>query len=368
MKNFWQILAQKDKSFFCLAPMEDVTDIAFREMFVRCSKQQPKTKSKTKCDPITKSHVGFGDWVRNSLRQLLRDWHPRYRWGRPISKSKYNFTDDTFVMFTEFVPSDGLEFGNEKAQEKLRAKLSFTEAQRPIVAQIFGGDPERMGKAAKLVKDLGFDGVDINMGCPDRTVEKQGAGSNLIKNPDRAIEIIKAVQRATKTEATKSDLVADFAVSVKTRIGYRVGDNMQDWLAKILATKIDALTVHLRTRNEMSKTNAHWDRMSEIIKLRNEISPDTIIIGNGDVASVEHSKELAKKYGCDGIMVGRGAFGKPNFFSSVVQQNDISLKQKTNFLNPLSLAAHCLGLKSYFLFQRIVLVLLCVHSRKKTKK
>ncbi len=254
MKNFWQKLAGKHKPFFVLAPMEDVTDIAFREMFVKYSK----------------------------------------------GKCKH----ETFVLFTEFTPSDGLAFGDAKAQEKLRAKLSYSEGQRPVVAQIYNSNPERMQSAAKLVEELGFDGVDINMGCPVNAVVKQVSGSALIKHPELAVEIIEATKRGAP----------NIPVSVKTRIGYSSKDEMHDWLAKILATKVDALTVHLRTRSQFSRVPADWSLMPEIIKLRDEISPNTIIIGNGDVQSVEQGKELAEEYGCDGIMVGRAAFGRPDFF------------------------------------------------------
>ncbi len=257
MSNFWKEIANTHKPFFCLAPMEDVTDIAFREMFARYSKQSK---------------------------------------------------DSNLVLFTEFTPSDGLAFGDENAQKRLRAKLSYTESQRPIVAQIYNSDPSRMRDAAALVQGLGFDGVDINMGCPVNAVVKQVSGAALIKHPDLAVELIRAVREGAPR----------VAVSVKTRIGYSSKDEMQEWLSTILREKPDALTVHLRTRSQFSRVPADWSLMSEIIKLRDEISSETIIIGNGDVQSVEQGKILAHKYGCEGIMVGRGAFGTPDFFVGTV--------------------------------------------------
>ncbi len=272
MSNFWRELPQP---FFVLAPMEDVTDIAFREMFVRYSK---------------------------GLRV----------------KTCSGSSNTDLVLFTEFTPSDGLAFGDDKAQEKLRAKLSYTEAQRPIVAQIYNSNPERMRDAARLVQDLGFDGVDINMGCPVNAVVKQVSGSALIKHPELAVKLMQAVREGAP----------NIPLSVKTRIGYSSVDDMQDWIAKILAQKPDALTVHLRTRSQFSKVPAQWEHMKKIIKMRDEISPDTIIIGNGDVQSVMHGKELAKQYGCEGIMVGRAAFGTPDFFSHAKEK-----QTNTNFFN-----------------------------------
>ncbi len=285
MTNFWQESAYKHKPFFCLAPMEDVTDIAFRETVARYSKQS--------------------------------------RQGSP----------GDFVMFTEFTPSDGLAFGDVRAQEKLRAKLSYTEGQRPIVAQIYNSNPKRMEDAARLVQDLGFDGVDINMGCPVNAVIKQISGAALIKHPELAVELIRAVRKGAP----------NLALSVKTRVGYNSVDEMQGWLTKILKEKPDALTIHLRTRSQFSKVPANWSLMKEIVKMRDKISPNTIIIGNGDVESVKHGKELADKYGCEGIMVGRASFGTPDFFSSCNSHHN-----KTNFLNFLPLAAHFLGFKKLF--------------------
>ncbi len=270
MINFWQQLAQEHKPFFCLAPMEDVTDIAFREMFVRYSKQQGKVSL----------------WQRLSGR---------------VSVSPSNL-----ILFTEFTPSDGLAFGDAKAQEKLRAKLSYTEGQRPIVAQIYNSNPQRMEDAARLVQELGFDGVDINMGCPVNAVVKQVSGAALIQHPELAVELMRAVRKGAPSTP----------LSVKTRVGYSSVSDMQDWIAKILAEKPDALTIHLRTRSQMSKVPAQWELMPEIIKMRDELSPSTIIIGNGDVHSTQEGRELASQYGCEGIMVGRAAFGTPDFFLS----------------------------------------------------
>lgn len=266
-RSFWQ---QLPRPFFALAPMEDVTDIAFREMFARHSK-----------------HIDIGC---------------RY----PL------------VLWTEFTPSDGLAFGDAHAQEKLRAKLSYTEAQRPIVAQIYNSNEERLQQAAALVQALGFDGVDINMGCPVQAVVKQVSGAALIQHPDLAVRLMRAVHAGAP----------NLPLSVKTRIGYSSVREMESWLSTLLMEHPSALTVHLRTRSEMSKVPAHWELMPRIVALRDSISPETVLIGNGDVQSVEEGRVLAEQYGCEGVMVGRAAFGVPDFFCD----QRVSAREKIPFL------------------------------------
>lgn len=204
------------------------------------------------------------------------------------------------------------------------------------MAQIYNSNPERMQKAAALVQNLGFDGVDINMGCPVNAVVRQISGAALIKYPDLAIRIIDAAKRGAP----------DIPISVKTRIGYASKSEMHNWISILLKTRIDALTVHLRTRNQFSKVPADWSVMPEIIKLRDEISPNTIIVGNGDVHSVGHGIKLTKEYGCDGIMVGRAAFGKPDFFCHYGVNLDPHWKIKT-LLHHLDLFDKLLFKKRY---------------------
>lgn len=204
------------------------------------------------------------------------------------------------VMWTEFVSADGLISAGRK---KLLYDLVYSEAERPIVAQLFTGHPEAMKRAAALVKKLKFDGLDINMGCPDRAVEKQGGGAAHIKDPKNAVAVLNAAREGAK----------GLPVSIKTRIGYNKID--WDWVRILLEQKLPALTFHLRTRKEMSDVPAHWELMPEILKLRDQISPETLIIGNGDVELVEDAQKMAEKYGCDGVMIGRGIFGTPWLFS-----------------------------------------------------
>jgi nifR3 family TIM-barrel protein len=249
-KNFWETLP---KPFFVLAPMANVTDFAFRQM-------------------ITK-------------------------YGKPD------------VMWTEFVSADGLM---SSGREKLLHNLKFTKKERPIVAQLFTGHPEAMRGAAALVAHLGFDGLDLNMGCPDRAVEKQGGGASMMKDTKKALAILEAARQGV------GEIKKLIPVSVKTRIGYNKVD--LSWIKMLLEQNLPAMTVHLRTRKEMSDVPAHWDVMPEIVKMRDEIAPETLIIGNGDIDSMSSAIEATNKYGCDGVMVGRGIFGKPWFFSDKMNE------------------------------------------------
>jgi nifR3 family TIM-barrel protein len=207
------------------------------------------------------------------------------------------------VFFTEFISADALF--SKKAEKYCLGVLKHSLKEKPIVAQIFGGKALEIEKAVKVIAKLGFDGVDINMGCPDRDVEKQNAGSALIKNPALAKEIIQAAKKGTNGK---------IPVSVKTRIGYDKNE-ITEWLSIILKENISALTVHFRTRNEGYAGEAHWEAAEEIVKLKNKISPETLLIGNGDIKNLKQAKDLVEKYSLDGAMVGRGAIGNPWFFA-----------------------------------------------------
>ncbi len=222
------------------------------------------------------------------------------------------------VFWTEFVSADGLYHTCEIQGDSSRSEVSpclstnplmrdllFEEDQRPIVAQIFSSKPEMIAYATKLVAELGFDGVDINMGCPDRAIEKQGCGAAMIKNPKLAVEIIKAAQEAS-----------GLPVSVKTRIGYNK-ESLDEWLPALLSANPVAITLHLRTRKEMSLVPAQWELMNRAVEIRNRINPNVLLIGNGDVENVEQGRKLAEETGCDGIMIGRGMFGNPWVFAGI---------------------------------------------------
>lgn len=249
--NFWQSLP---RPFFVLAPLANVTDAAFRRIIAKYSK--------------------------------------------PAGPA---------VFYTEFVSADGLALANPEGKAKLMRDLAFSKGERPIVAQFFTSIPAHMEAAAKLAQELGFDGVDINMGCPDRSVEKQGGGAALIKTPKIARELIRAAKRGAP----------ELPVSVKTRLGYNK-DTLEEWLPELLAEEPAALVLHARTRKEMSAVPARWERVKRAVEIRDEVQKDvknkTLILGNGDVTDIADAKAKVAETGADGAMLGRAIFGKPWLF------------------------------------------------------
>lgn len=251
-KSFWHDLP---KPFFCLAPMADVTDPAYRAIIAKYSR-----------------HGEEG--------------------GGPD------------VFWTEFVSADGL---CHEDRGILKRDLDFTKNEHPIVAQLFSSNVENMRKVSRMCAEIGFDGIDINMGCPDRSIEKQGCGSLMIKTPDVAKEIIQAVKDGIK------DAGKDIPVSVKTRVGY-YKEEIDTWIKFLLSQNIACLSVHARTRKELSKVPADWSRIKKVVAIRDEMKIDTLIVGNGDVRDLTHGKKLANETGADGIMIGRAVFGNPWIF------------------------------------------------------
>jgi len=228
--------------------------------------------------------------------------------------AKYGKPD---VMWTEFVSCDGLM---SKGREHLLIDLAYDKSERPIVAQIFGSKPENFYKTAQLLKEMGFDGIDINMGCPDRNVEKQGAGCGMIKTPELAQEVI----LATKEGA------GGLPVSVKTRIGYNKNE-LEKWLPNLLKTQVSAITIHARTRKEMSLVPARWQHIKEAVQIRDafDSSADkTLILGNGDVKNLTEAYQKVAETGCDGVMIGRGIFGNPWLFNKDMIDKEIPVEQK----------------------------------------
>lgn len=264
--SFWNNLK---KPFFVMAPMADVTDVAFRTLVAKR--------------------------------------------GAPD------------VFWTEFVSADGLYHTREiqkmdDAENPLMRNLAIGEGQHPIVCQIFSNKPEMISYATKLVAELGFDGVDLNMGCPDRAIERQGSGAAMIKTPD----VARAVIRAAKSAAGEAGRA--FPVSVKTRVGYNK-ESLDEWLPVILEEAPAAITIHLRTRKQLSLVPANWEWMKKAIEIRDRINPDVVIIGNGDVTSIEQGKLFVEEFGCDGAMIGRGMFGNPWVFAGRTSE-DTPLAEK----------------------------------------
>lgn len=240
-ENFWQDLP---KPFFVLAPMEDVTDVVFRHVIAKA--------------------------------------------GRPD------------VFFTEFTNSES--YCHPDGQKSVRGRLLFTEDEQPMVAHIWGDNPENFRKMSMGMAEMGFKGIDLNMGCPVPNVAQRGKGSGLILRPDVAAELIQAAK------------AGGLPVSVKTRLGYKEVDEWKEWLTHILKQDIANLSIHLRTRKEMSQADAHWELIPEIKKLRDEVAPNTLLTINGDILDRQMGLELVEKYGVDGVMIGRGIFKNPFAF------------------------------------------------------
>ena len=240
-ENFWRELP---RPFFVLAPMEDVTDVVFRHVVSEA--------------------------------------------GRPD------------VFFTEFTNTES--FCHPEGIHSVRGRLTFTEDEQPMVAHIWGDKPEHFREMSIGMAEMGFKGIDLNMGCPVANVATKGKGSGLIQRPETAAEIIQAAK------------AGGLPVSVKTRLGYSEIDEWRDWLKHVFEQDIANLSIHLRTRREMSKVDAHWELIGEIKKLRDEIAPDTLLTINGDIPDRKTGLELAEKYGIDGVMIGRGIFHNPYAF------------------------------------------------------
>src|SRR3989344_3160426 len=260
MQSFWESLPNP---LFVQAPMEDVTDAAFRRLIAR--------------------------------------------YGKPS------------VMFSEFTSADGLVLAPQDGKVKLLKKLLYAEEERPIVAQLFTAVPERMEAAARIAAELGFDGIDINMGCPDKAVEKSGCGAALIKNPALARELIRAAQKT------------GLPVSVKTRIGYNT-DELNTWLPELLAEGPAAVIIHARTRKEMSDVPARWDTVARAVALRDSLGSKTLILGNGDVKDVADARAKAAEAKCDGVMLGRAIYGNPWLFSHSQEYENVTREQKIQAL------------------------------------
>lgn len=249
--NFWLDLP---RPFFILAPMEEVTDVVFRHVIAEA--------------------------------------------GRPD------------VFFTEF--TNTASYCHPNGVDSLQSRLAFTDDEQPIVAHIWGDTPEHFRQMSIGMKELGFNGVDINMGCPVDNVAEKGKGAGLILRPELAAEIIQAAK------------AGGLPVSVKTRLGFTEIEEWREWLTHLFKQNIANLSIHLRTRKEMSKVAAHWELIADIKKLRDEIAPDTLLTINGDIPNRAKGLELAQQYGIDGVMIGRGVFTNPFAFEKELKEHNTS--------------------------------------------
>lgn len=239
-------LGNLPRPFFVLAPMDDVTDTVFRQIVADCARPD--------------------------------------------------------LFFTEFVNVDGLQSeGRERVIKKLQVA---SQKEQPLVAQLWGKNPENFRRTAAELVEMGFSGIDLNMGCPQKVVTGNGCCSALMNNRELALQIIKATQEGAAGRVP---------VSVKTRLGWNSID--YTWPELLLQQNLAMLTIHGRTRSEMSAVPAHWGAVNEVRKLRDKLAPNTLIVGNGDVINYQHGLELAKKYQLDGIMIGRGIFQDPYAFA-----------------------------------------------------
>ncbi len=221
------------------------------------------------------------------------------------------------LFFTEFTNVDGL---NSVGVENTKDRLIHPKTENNLIAQLWGLKPENFYKTARAISNQKYGqflGIDLNMGCPDKTVTKNGACSALINNRELAKEII---------EQTKKGLSKGLTISVKTRLGYNQVD--LTWIEFLLNQKLDYLIIHARTKKELSKVPAHYQYFTDIIKLRDKINIQTKIIANGDILNYRQGIDLAKKYNLDGIMIGRGLFQDPFAFSPISPWTKYSVNQK----------------------------------------
>ena len=253
MTNFWKNI---EKPIISLAPMEDVTDTAFRELVIRIS-------------------------------------HPKH----------------LDVLFTEFTSTDGLchEVGRENVIKRFNISDSekhwLDKTNTKLVAQIWGTDPDKFYRSAKFIADeMNFDGIDINMGCPVKKIVKNGACSALINTPELAKEIVLATMEGS-----------NLPVSVKTRSGIKQHQT-ETWISHLLETKPAAITLHGRTQKAMSDVPADWEEVGKAVQIRDENHPDTLIFGNGDIESLDEAYEKTRQFNLDGAMIARGIFGNPWIF------------------------------------------------------
>jgi len=253
------------------------------------------------------------------------------------------------LMFTEFVSAEGISHGGIKLYDT----LLFSSQERPIIGQLFGKDPDSFYKSAIILCELGFDGIDINMGCPAKTVTQNGSGAALIAKPELAVEIIKSVKKGIEDWFSKKVSISDLGLnqktmevikhnqkysglkispfvkgrcpegteriyptlSVKTRLGI-IESTIDSWIPILLAQDLDFLTIHGRTLKQGYAGTADWSEIQKVVKFVKNTK--TKIFGNGDIESRSQALEFIQKYGVDGVLIGRAACGNPWCFKDYV--------------------------------------------------
>ena len=235
------------------------------------------------------------------------------------------------VIFTEFTAVMDVCRG----PAHMLSSLIYSEAERPVVAQLYGKDPDLFYQAAHIVCELGFDGLDINMGCPSRNVAASGSGAGLIRTPDLAHDIMRAARQGIADWAAGRSLAnaglkkshtelirglnqrrgdqwiaprRTIPLSVKTRIGYDT-IIVERWIEHLLAEQPIAISVHGRTLEQMYRGEADWSAIERAVQLAR--GTDTLLLGNGDVQSLQDAIRRVRQHGVHGVLVGRGALGEP---------------------------------------------------------
>lgn len=211
------------------------------------------------------------------------------------------------VVYTEFLSTDAIHFGAKKTM----SMISFDpKIESPFIVQVFGKDPEHFLSAAKVIEQMGADGIDINMGCPAAKVVSSCHGSALIRNPTLACKLVEATKKAVS-----------IPVSVKTRLGWETADTLIPFCEGLVEAGADALAIHGRTYTDKFSGNAEWN---PIYELKRRVSVP--VIGNGDVYTADSA--LEKIGNLDGVMVGRGTFGNPWMMADIEKAFTERLKDR----------------------------------------
>jgi tRNA-dihydrouridine synthase B len=248
--------------------------------------------------------------------------HIQKKYGRPA------------VIYTEFTSVEGVCHG----ADRLLVDFLYDEIQRPVIAQIYGTTPDSFRQTAILLCELGFDGIDINMGCPAKNVAHSGAGAALIRTPELARQIIQATKRGidqwqqgagqadcpqitpeiwVEVQRRKALLPAEYQtkrhipVSVKTRIGFDQ-PSVTDWIPTLLSEEVEAIALHGRTLKQRYTGQADWEEIGKAATLAHQTG--TLLLGNGDIKNLDEAYEKVSTYGVDGVLIGRAAWGDPLVF------------------------------------------------------
>lgn len=291
--SFWDILYSENKPVIGMSPMDGVTDAPFRYMVAKYGKPDVIFTEFVSVDGL---HYAEGIKKERMLKDFMK------------ARDLADLSPEQFCSPHSYLasPEEALRAENYLVRQINPAKKVFE------VAQVFGNKPEYFVEAVKLIESLGFDGIDINMGCPAKNVSENGCGAGLIRTPKLAQEIILATKAATK-----------LPVSVKTRIGVSNADEMAEWIEALCEVRPANISLHGRTLKQLYQGSADWEVIGRAASIVH--SHGLHILGNGDVESVESAKEKVESYGVDGVLIGRAAEGNPSIFLGV---DDPEYKQR----------------------------------------